>query len=193
MTVGSVSQVVSTILIRGNTNLESIGSEGIENTREGLVGHKQVAHVNSVTILDTHNGDIGEVEHEVTISDFSAVEEGLQLINLRSSTVLQNLSDIDVDVVNQFSAVTSILGKGVRDLLIEFPEVSISMDDSRTGQSTDSQVREFVSEPSRESTRVRTTNSNPRHISSHTENVVVLNELNEPRQIVQSLLGSQVL
>lgn len=181
MAVSGVSQIVSTVLIRGNTNLESISGEVIEQTREGLVGHEQVAHVDSVTILDTHNSDVGEVEHKITIGNFSAVEESLQLMLLSRSTVLQDVCDIDVDVVNQLLTVTGILGKGVRNLLIEFPEISVGVDDSRTGQSTNSQVREFVSEPSRESTRIRTTNRDPRHISCDTENVIVLNVLDEPR------------
>lgn len=94
--------------------------------------------------------------------------------------MLQDISNINVDIVNNLSAVTRILGKSIRNLLIEFVEISISMNNSRTGQSTNSQVREFVSEPGRESTRIRTTNRDPRHISSDTSNLVILNVLDEP-------------
>lgn len=69
MAVGSVSQIVCTILIRGDTNRESIGGKIVKDSMESLVGHKQVAHANSATILNTHNGNIGEVEHEITISN----------------------------------------------------------------------------------------------------------------------------
>lgn len=54
-------------------------------------------------------------------------------------------------------------------------------------------MREFVSEPGRQSTRIRTSNSNPGHVSIDTEKFSVLGELNEPSQVTKSLLSSQVL
>lgn len=40
MAVGSVSQIVGTILIRGDTNRESIGGKIVKDSMESLVGHK---------------------------------------------------------------------------------------------------------------------------------------------------------
>lgn len=132
MAVGSISEIVCSILIRCNTNLESIASNALENSIEGLVNQQLIAHVDSSAILNSHNSDVWNVEHEISIVKQSRIKERFELVDLLRTAVLENLGDVDIQIMNYLSAVTRSLQEIVGDLLVKGEEIIDGVHDGGT-------------------------------------------------------------
>jgi len=110
-------------LIRCNANLESIASNALENSLEGLVNQQLIAHIDSSSILNSHNCDVWYVEHEISIVKQSRIKEWFELVDLLRTAMLENPCDVHVQVMDYFSTVTWSFQEIIRYLLVECEEI----------------------------------------------------------------------